>query len=219
MKTVFSLGAVSCALAVLVGCANTSSPESSPPVQPPVDVDVGDSFRGGVVVYLLQEGDAGYDPDAQHGLIAAQGNLEGTVPWSLSAYAAIDLPDSYGTAVGAGKANTDAIVAQNGAGAGYAAGLCAEYANPDSGTGSYDDWYLPSVDEMKKLEAASAAGFIDLPDYEFGNGNDLPPTVIYRYWTSSSASAGEAVRFYRGDDTYIDTAKDVLCYVRPVRAF
>lgn len=40
---------------------------------------VGDFYEGGVVFYILQDGDAGYDSGETHGLIAALKNHATTV--------------------------------------------------------------------------------------------------------------------------------------------
>jgi hypothetical protein len=47
-----------------------------------------------------------------------------------------------------GQANTNAIIADNNT-ADKAATVCDDYVNPDTGTGVYSDWYLPSVSEMR----------------------------------------------------------------------
>ena len=71
-----------------------------------------------------------------------------------------------GTAIGTGQANTTAIVTTQGAGS-YAAQLCNDLT-----VGGYNDWFLPSKDELdlmyENLYLQEVGGFTD--DY---------------YWSSS----------------------------------
>ena len=58
-----------------------------------------------------------------------------------------------GTALGTGLANTNAIIASQGGTAGsyaYAAGICADYSVTEGGV-TYDDWFLPSKDELNVI--------------------------------------------------------------------
>ena len=106
----------------------------------PSHVAVGDLAYGGMVAYLLQPGDPGYDAAHQHGLVISGSAYvnEYEYPWSnQTAYLGTT---SY--AIGSGAANSAAIVGQ----AGHttsAAKYCLDLVS-----GGCSDWYLPSVDEF-----------------------------------------------------------------------
>ncbi len=105
-------------------------------------------YQGGKVAYILQLGELGYDASLQHGLIAAIADQStGTgIIWALVANQGTAVPDGTSAAFGTGSANTDNIIAQNGAGDTYAAGLARACED-----GGYVDWYLPSMNELNKL--------------------------------------------------------------------
>lgn len=99
---------------------------------------VGLTYRGGVIAYILQPEDTGYVTGETHGLIITPSDL-GTLQWGC-----LGTIVGTSTAFGTGAANTAAISAI--CGAGTAARFCSDLVLND-----YDDWYLPSVDELYKI--------------------------------------------------------------------
>jgi hypothetical protein len=110
----------------------------------------GDSAFGGRVAYVLVSGDPGYSPTVQHGLIEAAAD-QGTAAWSTVTDVLVPAPAQ---AIGTGRANTAAIVAQSGC-TGGAAYVCDRLVE-----GGYSDWYLPSKDELSKLYLSRDASFV-----------------------------------------------------------
>ncbi len=103
------------------------------------------------------------------------------------------------TAIGSGKSNTEKIVNKLGSG-NYAARLCYDFE-----LGGYDDWFLPSKDELNELykQKDTVGGF-----------------ASYSYWSSSEFSSSDAWGQYFSDGSqYGSGGKYGGGYVRAVRAF
>jgi hypothetical protein len=160
---------------------------------------IGDSALGGKVAYILQNPDTGYIPGEQRGLIAATADQSTGIIWAVAAYQSTAVPGGTQTALGTGRLNTDKIIAQNGAGLTYAAGLARAYTG-----GGYNDWFLPSQDELSKLydNRLAVGGFVD----NF-------------YWSSSEDDDFLAWTLYFSNDSQYNGDKYNLERVRAVRAF
>ena len=161
----------------------------------PAGVAIGDSYGGGIVAYILQSGDPGYDANIQHGLIAAATDQSTGIQWFNGSYV---VTGATATAIGTGQANTTAIVEKQGAGS-YAAKLCHDLT-----VGGHNDWFLPSINELDKLYTNKVAigGFAD----SF-------------YWSSSEYDASNAWYQYFPFGGQHYSTKYGTYRVRAVRAF
>jgi hypothetical protein len=108
-------------------------------------LSVGDYHQGGKIAYIFVSGEPGWVANETHGLIAATSDQSTGVPWSGD----YTLTGATGTAIGTGLSNTNTIITSPvGASISYAAGLARAHNG-----GGYTDWYLPSIDELKKLQS------------------------------------------------------------------
>ena len=150
---------------------------------------IGQSYGGGKIAYILQDGDPGYAAGQTHGLIAAAFDQDdgAGIMWAILAWQSTAVPGGTGTAIGTGPANTDKIIAQNGAGSTYAAGLARAYAG-----GGYLDWYLPSKDELNKLHISHVAiGGFAYTYYLSSSEFDPDPAYAWAQIFGSGAQSGE----------------------------
>ncbi len=111
-----------------------------------------------------------------------------------------------GTDIGSGKTNTAAIVAAlgNNGGENYAAKICSEHTVDHNGV-VYDDWFLPSKDELYEL-------------YE--QKNSVGSFASEYYWSSSEISSANAWGQGFADGVQNDYSKyHGVFNVRAVRAF
>lgn len=106
-------------------------------------------------------------------LEAASANAGASLYWRNGASGLnIVIPGAYGTDFGTGKANTDAIIAAQGAGS-YMASACRGYTQ-----NGYSDWFMPSQYEANQMlyvvtsiNYASLWGFASSSQYNNGSGN------------------------------------------------
>ncbi len=167
---------------------------------------IGDTGPAGGIVFY----DKGEYTDGWRYLEAAPASTEWTIkPWGGEG----TLVGGTGTAIGTGKANTQAIVTEYGDEeprhdrADYAAKLCA-----DLEYGGKTDWFLPSKDELNEM-------FENLHDKSLGG------FTAVNYWSSSEDDSNHAwtQSFDNGDQAVGPKAGlsflGVHISVRAVRAF
>lgn len=182
---------------------------------------VGQLALGGVIAYIYQPGDPGYDPEVQHGLVAQIQEApywDGTGPQPVIPryewYFANILTSATGSTIGTGLTNTDKIISLLGSGsyAAYVARICND--------GGYNDWFLPSEGELAVMytNRALIGGF--------ATGSLIPPTFSLpaypEYWTStepvtSGTTSARRTSFQTG--TTSNSSKLNQSRIRPVRYF
>ena len=157
---------------------------------------VGQAALGGIIAYILESGDPGYNPAVQHGLVAASSDQSANAQWGCGA---VLIPGADGFNIGTGNQNTIDIMAGC-ATPGIAARLCGDLVS-----GGYSDWYLPSIDELFKLAQNQVAigGF----------------TSGY-YWSSSEFDATRAWTSYFGSLSNLVLNKSTVgSSTRAIRSF
>jgi hypothetical protein len=155
---------------------------------------IGDTGPAGGKIFYVDAADA--YPGWKY-LEAAPVDISETKKWASTAYESTDISGTA-TAIGSGAVNTTTILATDADAP--AAKACDDYVS-----GAYDDWFLPSKDELNAMytNRESIGGF--------GSGY---------YWSSSQSSTINSwdQRFTNGNQ--YDDRKFVTAYsVRAVRAF
>jgi hypothetical protein len=90
---------------------------------------------------------------------------------------------------------------------------CFGYTNPDTGTGVYSNWYLPSKDELQLMYINKAA----INTTAVANGADI--FEEFYYWSSTEFDSDRAWRQNFSNGNQYDYSKNFTNYVRAVRAF
>ncbi|NLO51342.1 MAG: DUF1566 domain-containing protein, partial [Bacteroidales bacterium] len=97
-----------------------------------------------------------------------------------------------------------------------AAKLCTDYTNANFGTGTYSDWYLPSVAELNHVWN----NFYEVQKALTNDGNAATtPLLRQAYWSSSERNASLAWAFNFSYGATLSSTKSNTYYFRAVRAF
>jgi hypothetical protein len=140
---------------------------------------IGDSVGGGKVAWIGKLWPATTESVL---LIAAAADTSTSLDWAVDAYKTTACSGADSWQMGGGVQNTLDIVAQNGAGNDFAAGICNNLSE-----GGYDDWFCPSMAELFQLYVNQAAigGF----------------SASY-YWSSTERTASYGDYIYFPDGTF-----------------
>ena len=150
---------------------------------------IGQNYQGGKIFYI--------DRSKKHGLIAAEFDLNNS--WWGCFGDSIEAPGINDTEVYKGSANSQIIV--DACGYNTAAGRCLLLD-----TMMYDDWFLPSLEEMRGVSTNLG---------KLGQANLTPGY----YWTSSQSSSTSAWLILNGNSAPAPLQKQISYRVRPIRAF
>ena len=148
----------------LIGCGSS---EENDPI-----LSIGDLHEGGIVFYL--DGNGG-------GLVASTEDLEGTYEWGCYLTQVEDGGNL--TQIGTGYQNTLDIVNQQCLT--EFGGIPAAQVAIDAQINGFDDWYLPSRDELYLMYLNIGQGGLD-SNNNIGNFSDS------QYWSSSESNFSNA---------------------------
>ena len=147
---------------------------------------------GGLIFYV----NPNYIADGWHYLEAAPSTGDSlTYRWSSVSGTSVGTTQ---TSIGTGLSNTTSIVAQS---SNSAAGVCSSYV-----INSYDDWFLPSLDELNLM-------YTNLHLHSVGN------FTASSYWTSSEISATNSYRQTFNGGAQSSQTKTTYYRIRAARRF
>ena len=174
------------------------------------NVAVGDLLQGGVVYYVAPTPtDLDGDGIVDIGLICAVEDQSTATQWILGGTSQTSVNGNTLEAIGTGQTNTTAMINQeDDIDIGGAAKVAEDYSVTDNGV-TYNDWFLPSLEELKEMRSKKVS-IEDVTGVAFGN----------HYWSSSehnSSKAKSVDMLSNGNES--DTNKNTQLRVRAIRTF
>ena len=162
---------------------------------------IGQTALGGKIAYILQPEDPGFEAGVCHGLVASTSDISTGIQWGCFG---LSIPGADGLAIGTGKQNTTAIIA-NCLTVNIAARLCSDYSVTVDGT-TYEDWFLPSRFELNEL---------------YKNRVAIGGFAPQNYWASTTTSLLYNDGFYQSFSAGFMSSnfRNISYYVRAVRYF
>lgn len=196
---------------------------------------VGELWGGGIVASVWKENDIEKCLIASlsdYGYTLYDYDLDINWPYSNHQWSNIRATGSA-TSSFDGLSNSNSIIAQVGH-ISSAASFCLGYTNPDFNTGTFSDWYLPSITEMQQLVnnsfklnfsvkkyADDNSKAIDsyYPDSTSNSYVDLISRYSGSYWTSTEVMNSGGLKAYSIyiDNSISQSTKSSAFSVRPVR--
>lgn len=159
--------------------------------------EVGEYKFGGVIFWVNLLGNEGYS--------VAMDNQSAAAPYGCLHTAT----GATATAIGTGQANTNAILSIC-----TTSGTAADLVD-NLNTNGYDDWFLPSQDEMREI----MNNMIIINTTLTNNGGAAFSVANANYWTSTESTAAEARVYNFTNDWFPTDYKSNLHPVRAVRAW
>ena len=160
---------------------------------------IGDTYQGGIIFWL--DGNGG-------GLIAAPTDQSTGAEWGCMG---TNIPGADGTALATGNQNTIDIVNANCSpyyiGNSIAANICDALT-----LDGYNDWFLPSKDELNEMYLNIGQG------NALGLGN-IGGFASGTYWSSTESAFNGAWEHWFNDGYQNSSGKASIDYVRAIRAF
>ena len=160
---------------------------------------IGNNYQGGKIAYIFAESDPGYIIGETHGIITQSNDLSTSMQWSLSLYD-VKVTGADGVILGTGYQNSLDIINMNPSAA-SAAKSCINCSD-----GGYNDWFLPSKDELYKLYLNKTLLGMTNNDYWSSTENEI--TDYTHAWS-----------LYFLDGSFNTLFRDDQIYVRAIRNF
>ncbi|WP_113925459.1 DUF1566 domain-containing protein [Cognataquiflexum aquatile] len=189
------------AVIIFSGCVKEESPE---------DVTIGEPYQGGVVAHIFEPGEEGYVEGKKTGIIIAPVEEVFLSQWGCQGRAV----GGTSPEVGFGRSNTERVLAFHDALPNYYSnptqchpannGTVAARVTIDFNLGGFNDWFMPSQEEM---------------NYLYKNRDKIGGFSSVEYWSSCESNAANAcvMSFVTGE--LLSKPKSEVLNVRVIRFF